>query len=781
MVWSKAFSRKVKGRGNERSIYDFFTTCANATCRHRAARYTGNFCMATVRFPVCLWQKGGQWVGRLIGSSMSADTCVAESQTEIIRQFRQTLKWYYHDCASWAAGSSFREPILRIETVSVRPAFERDERVYPMERAIELRLASVAGKVGDTFVCAIPALDSEFYYYDENSRAQLLDNHVQQQLNGRDPGYIARMAAPPEIHLQELAVVVVDSKAKKRGAPPPPKQLCPCASPIGDNATRRGLSRAWERDGEIEQLRAILADTRSNVLLVGERGVGKTSVLVDAVRKVESKNERRFWQSSGSRLIAGMVYLGQWQARVEEVVEELAQFNGVLCLESLLEALRTGGREAGDSVGAFLLGFLESDALRVVAECTPAELETCRRLLPGLVDQFAIMKLAPFDNDTAAKVLDAISKVTARDQKIRSASGANAAMLNLFSRYLPYRSFPGSVCGFQRELIEQAAEGDRNRIETDDVIAAFSERTGLPPRFLRDDDPLRIDDVDCELRKTVIGQDAACNALARCITTFKAGLNDPTRPLGVFLFAGPTGVGKTQLAKTVADHLFGARKGQRLVRLDMSEYAGPNAGERFFLGDDGQPSPVIRAIRQNPFSVVLFDEIEKASSSMHDLLLNLLDEGYVTDRWGRVTWFRSAILIMTTNVGAKSRPAVRFAERDERPSEIDLMNAFRPEFINRIDRILHFSALDAQAAEAIVALEFRRVAEREGLGQHRLTWDDAAVHWLAETGMDPKYGARPLQRTIEQQVVVPLAYALMQATQAREFHLRLVDNAIQIE
>jgi ATP-dependent Clp protease ATP-binding subunit ClpC len=140
----------------------------------------------------------------------------------------------------------------------------------------------------------------------------------------------------------------------------------------------------------------------------------------------------------------------------------------------------------------------------------------------------------------------------------------------------------------------------------------------------------------------------------------------------------------------VADHLFGARKRDRLIRLDMSEYAGPAAGERFFLGEDAKPSAFIQSIREHPFSVVLFGAIEKASPAMHDVLLNLLDVGYVTDRWGRVTWFRSAILIMTTNVGAKMRSAVRFEERSDRPSEIDLMNSFRPEFIKRIDQVVHF-------------------------------------------------------------------------------------------
>jgi ATP-dependent Clp protease ATP-binding subunit ClpC len=740
--------------------------------------------MATVRFPVCLWQKGAHWVGRLIGSSLDANTVVADSPNQIVRQFRQTLKWYYHDCASWAGGSSFRNPVLRIETVSVQPAFEVEDRVYPMEHAIELRIASVAGEVGDTYVCAIPALDTEFYYYDEKSRAQLLGHHVQQSLNGREPAQIARMAAPPELRLEELAVVVTDSKEKKEATwRQQAKTLGPVASPIGDAATRRGLSRAWGRDYDVERLRNHLLNTRSNILLVGERGVGKTCLLVDAVRKVESKSERRFWQTSAGRIIAGMMYLGQWEARVETVIESLAQFNGVLCFESLLELLRTGGREASDSVGAFLASFLDNGALRAVAECTPVELETCRRLLPNLVDLFQIVSVECFSEEAASSVLEKVSKLAERDQKVRSSAGACAAMLSLFGRYLPYRSFPGSVCGFQRALIEQAIENGQDRIGTDEVVEAFSERTGLPPRFLRDTEPMHLDRVTCELRKSVVGQEAACDALGRCITTFKAGLNDPKRPLGVFLFAGPTGVGKTQLAKTVADHLFGARKGDRLVRLDMSEYAGPGAGERFFLGEDGKPSAFIQTIREHPFSVVLFDEIEKASSAMHDMLLNLLDEGYVTDRWGRVTWFRSAILIMTTNVGAKTRSAVRFEERTERPSEVDLMNAFRPEFINRIDQVVHFHALGIEPARAIVALELAEIAKREGMAAcgHSLKWAGDAVDWLVEVGLDPKYGARPLQRAIEQQVIVPLSFALLEVNEAgQHFVLRRSEDGLTV-
>ena len=275
-----------------------------------------------------------------------------------------------------------------------------------------------------------------------------------------------------------------------------------------------------------------------------------------------------------------------------------------------------------------------------------------------------------------------------------------------------------------------------------------------------------------------MGQPTACEAAADLIMTFKAGLNDPGRPLGVLLFVGPTGVGKTELAKAISQYFFGhGDQKDRLIRLDMSEYAGPGASQRFLGDGRGEPSPLVRQIRHQPFSVVLLDEIEKAAPEVFDLLLGVFDEGRLTDPYGRLTSFRGAVIIMTSNLGADRPEPFGFARASASAAVYDdeAMNFFRPEFYNRIDSVVTFEPLAVEAMLQITAKELRDVARREGLLRHDLTleWSDAVVSHLAAQGYDRRYGARPLQRTIEQQVVVPLSRFLLENAPSRGARLRL--------
>jgi ATP-dependent Clp protease ATP-binding subunit ClpC len=280
------------------------------------------------------------------------------------------------------------------------------------------------------------------------------------------------------------------------------------------------------------------------------------------------------------------------------------------------------------------------------------------------------------------------------------------------------------------------------------------------------------------LQREVLGQPAACAAAADVVVAFKAGLNDPRRPLGVLLFCGPTGVGKTELAKALARCVFGGEAeaapesaakpaGVRLLRLDMSEYSGPWAADRLLLQPDGEPSNFLQQIRRQPFTVVLFDEIEKAHPAVFDVLLNVFDEGQLTDRFGRVTWFRSAVLILTSNLGVQAAGPLGFGDRDGHGahSESAVREFFRPEFFNRLDSVVTFSPLTGAVIESIAEKELRQLAAREGLRRHgvQLRWTPAVVEHLARAGFDPRYGARPLQGTLETEIVVPLSRFLVAA------------------
>jgi ATP-dependent Clp protease ATP-binding subunit ClpC len=565
------------------------------------------------------------------------------------------------------------------------------------------------------------------------------------------------------------------------------------AEPLGDRAARRQLGAAWEREALVAEAVRKLHHERGNLLLVGEPGVGKTTVLAEAVQAVErlhADNIRRqgdtlvspriFWLTSAGRLIAGMKYLGQWEERCEAVIDELARLPGVLCVDKLLDLVRTGGSGPTDSLAAFFLPYLQRGELRLAGECTPAELDACRRLLPGFVELFPILNVPPFDRRAALAVLERTAERHARNLRLEVAPGVADRVYHLFRRFTPYQAFPGAAVTFLRDLCERHARSNPGRpLEPAEVVGHFIRRTGLPEWLLRDEEPLDPEVLKQELRGQVLGQEAAVRAAARVVTTFKAGLNDPGRPLGVLLFAGPTGVGKTELARALARTLFGhgerdaSRRDDRLVRLDMSELAGPDAVERLLGPPDGEPGVLIRRLRQQPFCVVLLDEIEKAGPQVFDVLLGVCDEGRLTDRYGRTTTFRSSVVIMTSNLGAGRGEPFGFGGGGTAPYSDAVREFFRPEFFNRLDAVVTFDPLGPAIIDAITRKELAGIGRREGFQRAclRLRWSEALVAWLAKEGFDARYGARPLQRVLERHVVTPLARYLLERPALRDAEL----------
>ncbi|HVK12518.1 MAG TPA: AAA family ATPase, partial [Gemmataceae bacterium] len=428
--------------------------------------------------------------------------------------------------------------------------------------------------------------------------------------------------------------------------------------------------------------------------------------------------------------------------------------------------VRTGGLGPQDSVAAFLLPYLSRGELRAVAEATPSELDACRRLLPGLADVFQVVPVEPFTRAKALAVLDRQIESSRANLKVAVAAGVGDRVVQLFRRFVPYAVFPGQAAGFTRELIDRGARDRWPEVTPGRAVTHFVERTGLPEVFLRDEITLERAAVLDWFRARVIDQPEACEAAANVVLTFKAGLNDPHRPLGVLLFCGPTGVGKTEMAQALARYLFGGEARtdrQRLIRLDMSEYAGFDAVERLVGPPHGGPSELIRKIRQQPFTVLLLDEVEKASPDVFDVLLGVFDEGRLTDRFGRVTNFRSALIVMTSNLGAERQTPFGFDAAARPKYRDEAMAFFRPEFFNRLDAVVTFHPLAAETIRAIARKELAGVASREGIVRAgvSLRWTERLIDHLARVGFDARYGARPLQRTVERKVVAPLAKWLL--------------------
>jgi ATP-dependent Clp protease ATP-binding subunit ClpC len=331
----------------------------------------------------------------------------------------------------------------------------------------------------------------------------------------------------------------------------------------------------------------------------------------------------------------------------------------------------------------------------------------------------------------------------------------------------PLVQFRSCVPALKHHRLEQ-----RPRLDARLALARLNCDTGLPEFSLRDGSLLAHCDVLAVFELEISGPLATCAGATDLFTKFKEGLNDPTRPLRVLLFCGPTGVGQTELAKTLARYLFGSGEArERLVRLDMSEYAAPGSGGRLVTRPDGQPSELIKRLRAQPFGVVLFDEIEKAAPDVSDVLLGVLDEGRLTDRFGRTATFRSAVIIMTSNLGTEHRGTIGFDasgaamphESVGRPYERAVTSFFRAEFFNRIDAVVTFQPLGAATIQAITRKELSDLAARERLAERglKLRWSDALVAHLAQAGFDARYGARPLQRTLERLVVAPLSQWLI--------------------
>jgi ATP-dependent Clp protease ATP-binding subunit ClpC len=762
--------------------------------------------MAAYRFPILVLSDAAGFHTALLVEEHEV-AAFAATPAEARHQLRDHLERLYRE-SPWRGEPDFHDPALAVHRVDVRSEYVDEERSYPCGETLALRVPVATGRTSAGLrVASLPTLGVRFSFYADEDLKPLVTQYVQQRFKGKSPAEVARFLSPAHVELDDV-VIQVPREYRQRRTDPELKDLAAVADPLGSRELRGRYSRAWERDEVVARLVEVIRKETAPILLLGEGGVGKTSILADAARRLEreggmsavgaepaegvARRAHRFWLTSAPRLIAGMQYLGMWQERTEHVIAQVGSIPGVLCAENLLDLVRSGGRSPADSIGAFLIPYLQRAELRLIAEATPAELDAVRRLLPGLADVFQVVVVPPF---TRAQAVDCLAHVAAAHRqnfRVEFDRGVVETTYRLFGRFMPYHAFPGRAAGFVTELFDRASREGRARIRPGDAIDGFVRQTGVPELFLRDDWPLDVRQVIDTLHRDVIGQPRACEAAAGVATTFKAGLNDPGRPLGVLLFTGPTGVGKTQLAQSLARFLFGGaaaeevsasgRTGERLIRLDMSEYAGPGAADRFLGSTEAGPQgggEWIQKVRQQPFTVVLLDEIEKAAPEIFDVLLGVFDEGRLTDPWGRLTFFRSAVIVMTSNLGAKGAEPFGLSRGAAAPAyEAEAMGYFRPEFFNRIDAVVTFDPLSPQVVREIAAKELAELAGREGLAKYglKLEWTQRVVDRIVAEGFDARYGARPLQRAIETLVVTPLAKCLVgHAVGGRTIRLDLDD------
>jgi ATP-dependent Clp protease ATP-binding subunit ClpA len=529
------------------------------------------------------------------------------------------------------------------------------------------------------------------------------------------------------------------------------------------------LDRVVGRETEVATLVSLLtAAERRPLLLVGPRQVGKTALLHEAVWQIRSRQKdfpqapRQFWWVSPMRLISGMSTLGEWENRVLAILGHAHQQGHALCFDDLPGLFSAGMHSGSDlNVAQVLKPFLEKHQVRVVAEISPEGWRVLRERDRTFADLFHLL---PVVEPTETETLNILVRATRQLELAHSCELALEVIPtvhDLCRRFARDAAFPGKALTFLRRLAVKHAGAEAGRAE---VLSEFHERSGLQLALLDGRAGLDRATLTRELGSRVIGQETAVTALVEVLIRMKARLNDPRRPLGTLLFLGPTGVGKTEAARALATYLFDDP--DRLVRFDANELIDPGSARRL-MGTPRDPEGLLTgALRRQPFSVVLIDEIEKAAPEVFDVLLAVLDEGRLTDALGRTADFTNAIVILTSNLGVREAASQMGFQADTQPAmDLDTVfvtaaeKFFRPEFFNRLDRVVPFRVLGRESLETIARQRVAEVLGREGLRRREccLRVAPAALARLVELGHHPQLGARALKRTLEREMAQPLA------------------------
>jgi ATP-dependent Clp protease ATP-binding subunit ClpC len=584
--------------------------------------------------------------------------------------------------------------------------------------------------------------------------------------------------------------------------------------------------------------------TKNNPALIGEPGVGKTAIVEGLAQRIVEGDvpapllNKRVLQLDVGSLVAGTMYRGQFEERLKRVIDELKSSGAILFIDEV--HMLVGAGAAGSSVDAanILKPALSRGELQVIGATTLDEYRKYIESDAALERRFQPIHVEEPTIEQALEILRGVRPAYEEHHRLNISDEALDAAVRLSARYVTERFLPDKAIDLidesssrvrmykspaaktAKELMEQLRQIRHNRelalednrfddaqellerqeeierqlerlrsgwdrsnspvVSAEDIAEVVSMWTGVPVMQMAETESQRLLRMEEELGKAIIGQQEAIDAISKAVRRARAGLKDPRRPIGSFIFLGPTGVGKTELTKALARFMFGSE--EALVQLDMSEFMERHTVSRLVGAPPGyvgyeEAGQLTEAIRRRPYSIVVFDEIEKAHPEAHNMLLQIMEEGHLSDAKGHKVDFRNTIIIMTSNVGAdmiKRQTSIGFnLKRDEQLEEKlayeemrkKLMDAlrrvFRPEFINRVDSVIVFRSLSKEDIKKIVDIEIHKVAQR--LQEHNITLNAtaAARELLAELGYDPEMGARPLRRVIQQKVEDVLSDALL--------------------
>ncbi|GAB2671133.1 ATP-dependent Clp protease ATP-binding subunit [Saccharopolyspora gloriosae] len=535
------------------------------------------------------------------------------------------------------------------------------------------------------------------------------------------------------------------------------------------------------RDEEIDQAVEVLGRrSKNNPVFIGDPGVGKTALVEGLAQRIVDREVP--WPLAGKRLVsldlAGMVagakFRGEFEQRFRDVLTELRSHRDevVVFIDEMHAIVGAGAGEGSMDAGTMLKPALARGELHLIGATTVEEYRKHVEKDPALERRFQPINVPEPSVPDTVRVLEGVAEKYRTHHRVRISAEALDAAARLSDRYLTDRFLPDKAV----DLLDQACSRVRMRrggaswgpeplVDAADVADVVARRTGIPVDEVSAQDRRRLLDLEKRLTERVVGQDVAVRSVAEAVRRARAGLADPERPIGSFLFLGPTGVGKTELARALSRVLFG--DAERMARFDMGEFQDKHTVSRLIGAPPGyvgygEAGQLTERVRRQPYSVVLLDEVEKAHPDVFNTLLQVLDAGRLTDSQGRAVDFRNTVIIMTSNIGS-DRILDSTAPADELATLLleDLRGFFRPEFLNRIDEVTVFRALGDRELGEITALLLERTAAQLHDKGVRLEVSTAAVEWLTERGAGGEYGARPLRRVIQRELDTRLASLLL--------------------
>lgn len=543
------------------------------------------------------------------------------------------------------------------------------------------------------------------------------------------------------------------------------------------------------RQAEIDRVVQILSRRKkNNPILIGEPGVGKSAIVEELALRIESGEAatlegKRIVSLDIASMVAGTTYRGQFEERMKSVINELHKHPEIILFVDEIHTIMGAGNAQGSLDAANILKpALARGEVQCIGATTITEYRKSIEKDGALERRFQKVMVQPTSAEETYAVLTRISEVYGAFHHVQYTEEALHACVKLTDRYITDRFFPDKAidamdeAGAWKGNQAKKQEGDETMVKVTEADVAFvvSRMSGVPVQRVAQAESEHLRQMSEVIKQRVIGQDKAIDTIVKAIQRSRMGLRNPNKPIGTFFLLGPTGVGKTHLAQCLAEEMFGNR--DAIVRFDMSEYIEKHTVSLLVGAPPGyvaheEGGKLTEAVRRKPYSIVLFDEIEKAHADIFNILLQVMDEGRLTDRQGRVVDFRNTIIIMTSNVGTRQLnefgAGIGFNadEIDEKQSEYMLTKAlnrtFPPEFINRLDNVVVFHPLNDEALAQILTLELRPLKLRlEAMG-YKLQLTNKTTEQLLERSRDRKYGARPLKRAIQTLVEDPITDILL--------------------